>query len=185
MKSQLCAISLLALAAACGQQASNTAEAPAPAPGEAPMAPVTAAVTPADFVQTIANSDRFEIESSGLAATNAIRADVKEFARMLVTAHTTTSREVATLAPQIQLTPPTPALSAEQTEEVTELRGKAGEEFDDAYLDAQIEAHENAITLFQNFITTSADGPLKQWAQTTLPKLQQHLDRARQLDTAT
>lgn len=186
LSAQLGAVGALVLLAACGQEATTPETAPAPAPtAEAPVTPPMPSITPAEFVQNAANTDLFEIQASQLAATKASRAGVKDFARMMVTDHQATTRELTSLAPQVQLTAPTPVLSSAHESTMTDLRAKTGTDFDDAFIDAQVEAHENAVNMFQNFVNTAADGPLKQWAQTTLPKLQQHLEQARQLDSAT
>lgn len=183
MKLQLAALSALALAAACGQEV-QTPEPTAPPP-YTPAAPAAAAIAPQDFVQRVANSDAYEVQSSQLAARNGLRADVKEIARMMVRDHQATTQELTQLAPTIGLTAPTTALDTEAQGNLTVLRNATGEAFDDAYLDQQVAAHEEAVRLFQDFIAGADEGPLKQWAQTTLPKLQDHLSRIQALENAT
>ena len=84
----IAAVSALALAA-CGQQATETTESQTPSAEQ--QTTQTAGVSNAEFVQTVANSDAFEIQSSELAAQRAARQDVKEFASMMVRDHTATS----------------------------------------------------------------------------------------------
>jgi putative membrane protein len=178
----LIAASALALAA-CGQQATTTDTADT-AP-TAPPAMQQASMSAADFVQTVATSDAFEIQSSELAAQHAARQDVKDLASMLVTAHRQTTQQLTQLTSANNLAAPTPQLNATQQASLANLRGKTGEAFDDAYLDAQVQAHQNAVSTFEQFATSGETGPLRDWAQTTLPNLREHLTRAQGLENAT
>lgn len=177
------ALGALALAA-CGQQATteapqNTAETAAPAPV------LPAAMTDAEFVQAAANTDAFEIQSSELAAERAARQDVKDFAGMMVRDHRATTQELATLAPRLNMPVPAPQLAADMTGDLNRMRGLSGEAFDDAYLDEQVEAHNNAIGTFERYIQGASAGPLRDWAQATLPKLRTHRDNVQRLENAT
>lgn len=177
----LAAASALALAA-CGQS-TQVAETAPPAP---PMeAPVEAAMTDAQFAQIVANSDAFEIQASQLAASQATRADVKAFARMMVADHTATSEQLTALAPTISLSTPQPVIEADMQAKLDRIRGLSGAEFEDAYLDDQVAAHEAAVQAFQNYIQTAQAGPLRDWASTTLPKLQTHMASVQTLENAT
>jgi putative membrane protein len=170
--------------AACGQPpADQAAREPAPAPPAAPMQP--AAATPGEFVQTVANSDAFEIQSGRLAEQRAARDDVKAYGRMMVTAHQATTRDLSGVAPQVQLSAPTPQLDATQQADLDKLKGLTGTAFDDAYLDQQTAAHERAVRAYETFVNEAADTPLRQWASRTLPTIRDHLARAEALENAT
>jgi putative membrane protein len=155
--------------------------APPPAIGVAPAT----APSPQEFAQTVAASDAFEIQASQLAAQKATRADVKEFARTMVNDHQTRARELTRLAPRMELTAPTPELTAEQRSNLDALRTATGAAFDEAYLDQQVAAHRAAVSAFETFANNATDSELRQWASATLPKLQQHLSRAEALRSAT
>jgi putative membrane protein len=176
----LIAASALALAA-CGQQATETTETPAT---DQPMTE-QAAMSPADFIQTVAASDAFEIQSSELAAQRAARQDVKDLAAQMVTAHRQTTLELTQLTTANSLTSPTPQLNATQQTSLDNLRNQTGDAFDDAYLDAQVAAHENAVRAFEQYASAGEAGPLRDWAQRTLPALRQHLQHAQGLENAT
>lgn len=175
------ALSVLALAA-CGQQAQQQAEAPPPAPVET-VTP--ASMTDAEFVQAALNADAFEIQSSQLAAQRGGRADVKALAATLVTENTAASQALTSLAPTLQITAPTPTVISDQADDLADLNTKNGEAFDDAYLDDQVEAHNNAIALYERYVAGAADGPLKQWAQTELAEMRTHRDQVQALENAT
>jgi putative membrane protein len=167
---------------ACGQQTTATTEPDAPPPA---AAPAVNAMSAADFVQTVANSDAFEIQSSGLASSRAARQEVKDFAATMVRDHTLTTQQLTALAPQINLSAPTPQLDAAKQGQIEALRGQTGAAFDDAYLDAQVAAHTEAVRLFEEFAANGEPGPLRDWANTTLPKLREHLTHVQGLENAT
>lgn len=175
----LIAASALALTA-CGQQATTeTAETP-----EAPVA-MQAAMSAGDFIQTVAASDAFEIQSSELAAQRGARQDVKDLASQMVTAHRQTTQQLTQLTSANNLPAPTPQLNATQQTSLDNLRNQTGEAFDDAYLDAQVAAHENAVRAFEEYAASGEAGPLRDWAQSTLPTLREHLTHAQGLENAT
>lgn len=174
----LIAASTLALAA-CGQQ-TQTTETP-----EVPGETMTVAVSAGDFIQTVAASDAFEIQSSELAAQRAARQDVKDTATMMITAHRQTTEQLTSLASANSLPAPAPQLNATQSASLENLRNQNGEAFDDAYLDAQVSAHENAIRAFEDYAANGEAGPLKDWASQTLPTLRQHLAHVQGLENAT
>ncbi|HYD87681.1 MAG TPA: DUF4142 domain-containing protein [Vitreimonas sp.] len=174
------ALGVLALAA-CGQQTTSETTETAPAESSAP----TAAMNDATFAQAVANSDAFEIQSSELAAQRAARQEVKDFAAMMIRDHSQTTQELAALAPQINLTPPAPQLDGLKQDRINALRSASGEAFDDAYLDAQVAAHEEAVRTFEDYIASAQAGPLRDWANTTLPKLRTHLQQVEALENAT
>lgn len=176
------ALGALALAA-CGQQTTETTTETQTA--ETPGTEQTAQMTDADFVSTVAASDAFEIQSSELAAQRAARQDVKDFAGRMVTEHRATTQELTQLASQLNMTAPTPALSSAMQGRIDSLRGQSGEAFDDAYLDAQVNAHEEAVRAFETYLASAQPGPLRDWANNTLPKLRTHLSQVQNLENAT
>lgn len=181
-KHVILALGALALAA-CGQQAS-TQTAETPSTPEMPSVAQAPAMTDAEFINTVAQTDAYEIQLSQLAADRAARADVKSLASMLVRDHTATTRQLTTIAASANVTPTT-TLSSEQNDRVNNLRGSSGAAFDDAFLDTQVEVHENAIAAFERYLQTAQPGELRTFAEATLPKLREHHQQAQSLENAT
>jgi putative membrane protein len=50
------------------------------------------------------------------------------------------------------------------------------------YRAVQVDAHEDAVSLFQRYAKGGDSETLKAWAAKTLPALQHHLDMAKALD---
>lgn len=177
-------VSALALAA-CGQrEEANTAE-QAGAPDAMPSAtiptPADEAAAP-DFVAKAAASDMFEIESSKLAVQKATNPEVKAFAQQMIDAHTATTAELKkAIADSGQAITPPAALPPEMQEELTEMQGKTGVDFDKDYVDEQVDAHQNALNLLQRYANDGDVAQIKTFAAATAPKVQGHYDMAKAL----
>lgn len=175
-------VAALSLAiAACGQQATTETT----VSEDTTQAELNSATMNAQFVQAAATAGAFELRTSELAASRARLQSVKDFAQRMVTDHTAADQQLASVAAAAGLSAPAPLLSAEQQTVVNNLTGLNGEAFDDAYLDAQVAGHQSAVSTFQNYVSNGAPGPLRDWAQQTLPTLQQHLTDVQALEDAT
>jgi len=153
--------------------------------GERTGANSTMGVAPktTEFVTEAAASDVFEIESSKLAVTKT-QGDVRTFANQMVTDHTRTTSELKPLAQQAHVTPPT-QMSSAQERKLDKLRALNGKDFANLYIDEQVAAHKDAVSLFQRYGNGGDDAQLKGWASKTLPALQHHLDMAQGLQKVT
>ena len=135
-----------------------------------------------EMVNLAAASDMYEIESSQLAGEKAQRAEVREFAQMLVTDHQKSTADLKTAAGAAD--PPltvTPAMNAEQQANMEALRGAADADFDRIYLAQQVPAHETALSMLQSYAAGGDVDGLKTWAANTATVVSGHLDRAREL----
>jgi len=142
-----------------------------------------AAPKTADFVTEAAASDMFEIESSKLAATKT-EGDIRSFANQMVTDHTKTTTQLKPLAQQSHVTMPT-KMSAAQRGMLDKLRKLNGRDFANQYMDDQVSAHKDAVSLFQRYSSGGDNTQLKSWAGQTVPALQHHLDMAQGLQRTT
>ena len=133
--------------------------------------------TPQDFATKAGIANTFEIDSSKLALTMATRADVKAFAQKMITDHTKAGKAYkAALAKTTGVTAPVALDDASQAK-LDDLKKKTkGDDFDNAYIDAQKSAHSDAVSLFDSYAKNGTDSALKDFAATTLPTLQGHKD---------
>jgi putative membrane protein len=139
-------------------------------------------VSTEDFVKKVAISDMAEIQSSQLALSRNPDADTKPFAEKMVKDHQQTSAELKSLIDggKVHATLPT-ALDAEHQKMLDALKATQGKQFDQAYDRMQVEAHEQAVALFQEYARDGDNPDLKSWAMKTLPHLQEHLAMAKRL----
>ena len=80
------------------------------------------------------------------------------------------------------MTGPIPTLlDADHQKQFEELKSKFGKEFDGAYDRMQRQAHEEAVTLFEQYSQDGDNPDLKAWADKTLPRLKEHLAMAKKL----
>jgi putative membrane protein len=134
----------------------------------------------AAYVEMAAASDLYEIQSSQLATSRAQNSAVRQFAQMLIEHHTMTTQQL-TAAATAAGTPPSPSLMPMQAEMISQLQGENGAGFDQLYLRQQVQAHEMALALHQNYARNGDTPTLRTVAQAAVPIVRQHLDRARSL----
>lgn len=135
------------------------------------------------FADTAARSDAFEIAAAKLALTNASSARIKAFASDMIKAHTASTAKIkaaaATASPAIT---PDPTLTGEQNDDLADLGKLKGAAFDKAYIDGQIDAHEDALKLMETFASDGDVAPLKTAAGEIAPVVKGHLDMAKALE---
>jgi putative membrane protein len=78
--------------------------------------------------------------------------------------------------------PPPTLLKATYATTLSTLRNEAGQPFDEDYVHGQVDYQEANVALYQYEITNGSDADLTRFAQDTLPKIQDHLERALELD---
>jgi putative membrane protein len=135
-----------------------------------------------DFARKVAISDSMEIQSSQLALSRNPDGDTKPFAEKMVKDHQQTSAELKSLVEggKLNVTLPT-ALDDEHQKKLDELKAKSGKDFDSAYDHMQMQAHEEAVALFERYARDGDNPDLKAWAAKTLPHLKEHLTMAKHL----
>jgi putative membrane protein len=137
------------------------------------------APTTADFVQEAATSDMFEIQASKIASVKLSGPD-KEFADQMIADHSKTTNELTDQAKSDSISVPSTMDSAHQ-KMLAKLTSLNGDDFRKQYLSDQVSAHKDAVSLFERYGKGGDNAKLKDWASTTLPALQHHLDMAQNL----
>ncbi len=147
----------------------------------------------ADFVQRAAIGNLFEVRSSQLATSRADNDEVRTFARTLVEDHREASQNLREAAGNISVET---ELDQRHANMIDRLQQASGNNFDRQFIRMQIRAHRQAISLYRNWINqndtgarqTSASGQsaqsnqdLLEFAESTLPALQEHLRMAQEL----
>jgi len=143
-----------------------------------------AAALPTDaatFIKTAGASDLYEIKSSQLALDKSKDKDVRDFAQMMITDHTKTTQGVKDAAKKANLTVSPPELSADQQQKMSDLQPLSGADFDKAYLDQQLPAHQQALDMMQNYVANGDTPALQDAAKTAIPIIQKHIARLQEL----
>lgn len=137
--------------------------------------------TDEEFIRLATSSNLLEIRSSELAAQKAQSEEVRDFAAQMVTDHQAASEALAQASGQSVPDPETypPQLDPRHAELLTQL--ESANAFDAAYAKLQVQAHEEAVALFTDYATNGQEGGVKDFAEATVPKLQEHLEKAQAL----
>lgn len=180
--------------AACNNNASNhTQGAATPAeqaatPDAHPAATIPTPTNEASapgFVTAAGNSDLFEVEAGRLARQRSHNPQVRAFAQMMITAHTATTRELtaALHTANSTLTAPT-RLPDNLTNDIAHLREASDADFDLAYMNGQVDGHQNALNVMQRYAQDGDVAQIKTFAAATAPMVQQHHDQAKAIRDA-
>jgi putative membrane protein len=139
------------------------------------------APTTADFVKEAATSDMFELASSKLAEERGNAAE-KSFAGQMITDHTRTSNELKSMVESGKVKAQVPAaLDSSHQSKLDKLRSAKGNEFSSEFDTDQVNAHKDAVSLFERYAKGGDNSELKDWAGKTLPVLKHHLEMAENL----
>jgi putative membrane protein len=155
-----------------------------------PLAPVLLPAIPravavgipaTDFVEKAGVAGKFEIASSEIVAAKTKNADIKSFAEQMIKDHTSAANELKTMAGDRYKVPE--ALDQEHQKMIEKLAA-AGADLDATYVKMQVEAHAEAVKLFNKFGQNGDDTALQTFAMKTLPTLQMHYDMIKKISTA-
>ncbi len=143
-------------------------------------------LTAAQFVQMTAMSDMFEMESSKLAAQKAQDSDTKQFAQRMMQDHGKTTQELKSLMQSANISGAQIPTQLDQKHQsmIQQLQQASGQQFDQLYERQQVQAHQEAVMLFQSYAQNGDNQQLRQFAQKSLPTLQEHLQMAQKLQQA-
>jgi putative membrane protein len=127
----------------------------------------------------------YEVEAGQIAESRSTSGAVKAFAAKMVEAHTATTTQLKGILASTNQTSLAPsALDTKHKGQLEQLKKVAAAQFDTTYTEQQVQAHEDAVTLFTGYSQNGQDPQIKKFAADTLPTIQQHLDMARQLSAS-
>jgi len=158
--------------------------APPPPPPPPPVDMTNPLMAPG-YLSQAGSSDQFEIQSGQLAQQMSQNPGVRNFGNMLVADHTRSTQMLMSAAQSAGVPPPPPALLPPHQAMLDQLRAAgSGPSFDMAFQQAQIQAHQQALMLHQNYSAQGDVPALRTVAGQIVPVVQMHLQQARALNTA-
>jgi putative membrane protein len=148
-------------------------------------APTDTAVPLSDqqFVDFAGQTDMMEANLGQLAETQASAQRVKDYARTLVTDHTSDYTQLSAVAGKANLVVPK-GLDAAHDKMIAPFKNLKGPAFDNRYIQEMTEGHTKAIAVYTKEAADAQSADLKNYASETLPSLQKHLDGAKEIATA-
>ena len=146
------------------------------------LAQSTPNVSPTDkqFVQEAAQGGAAEVELGTLATQKASSADVKQFGQRMVDDHSRANQQLKAIAQSKGIDVPA-APSAKDKAIAAKLEKLSGTQFDDAYMNLMVRDHKKDVTDFQKASKSATDPQIKEFAEQTLPTLQEHLQQAEKI----
>lgn len=149
-----------------------------------PAAPVdlTNPLMAPGYLAQAASSDQFEIQSAQLAQQASRNPAVQNFAGMLITDHTQSTQMLMAAAQSAHIPAPPPTILPPQQAMLDQLRASGtGPAFDQAFQQVQIQAHQQALALHQNYAQSGDVPALRATAAQIVPVVQKHLAMAQSL----
>lgn len=171
-------LSAIALAASLAIAAPGLA-APAAQDTAAPAPPTTASA----YLTTAASADQFEIQSSQHALQVSPSPDIKSAAQMIITDHIRLSAELKNVAASAGIAPPPPALVPRHRAMLDRLKATRAAGFDQAYRQAQLLAHREALNLHRTYAERGDNPALKAAAARAVPVIERHFEHFQGLKT--
>lgn len=141
-----------------------------------------AAESAAGFVRKASVANEFEIESSKLALEKSQDKDIKSFAQRMIDDHKKAGDDMkeALSASKLDLKPET-QLDDKHQQIIKKLESLSTDDFNNAYVAAQVDAHDEAVSLFSDYAKNGGDEALKHFASETLPTLKSHQTHVKDL----
>lgn len=145
-----------------------------------------AAPTDAQIAMIALTADNVDIDAGKLAIERSSNPEVKAFAQLMVTDHTSVNRQATALAKKLGVTPEeseiSRSLKAGGDKEIAKLKEMSGAEFDTAYVDNEVSYHETVMGALDKTLIPNAQNPeLKSLLESARPIFISHLGHAKEL----
>nr|WP_315053819.1 DUF4142 domain-containing protein [uncultured Brevundimonas sp.] len=127
-----------------------------------------------DYVRMAGASDLYEINSSQVLLQTSQNEELRRFAQMMIDHHTQTTATVKRAAETVGMTPPPPALDARKADMIRQLQQAQGQARDTLYIQQQVMAHQEALTLHASYARNGDEPALKAAATSAVPIVSQH-----------
>jgi putative membrane protein len=132
------------------------------------------------FVKEAASAGMMEVELGKLASDKASSNKVKEFAQLMVKDHSKANQELKEIALEQNLQFPDEMVDKHK-EQVQKIQKNNQENFDKKFMNAMVEDHKKTIKKFKEASENNDNGQIRQWAENTLPTLEEHLQIAQSI----
>jgi len=130
------------------------------------------------FIEKAAQGGLAEVELGKLAAQKAENAQVKQFGQQMTDDHSKANAKLEQIAANKGVTLPK-SMDASSRREYDKLEKLSGAAFDREYMKTMVSDHEKDVKSFQSEEKSAKDADVKNFAETTLPTLEEHLKLAK------
>ena len=131
------------------------------------------------FIEKAAQGGVAEVQMGKLAAQKAQSAQVKQFGERMAKDHASANDKLMKLASAKGVTPASD-MDSSAKREYDKLQKLSGAHFDQEYMKTMVSDHEKDVKEFQSEAKSAKDPEVKNFVQSTLPTLEEHLKLAKQ-----
>lgn len=154
----------------------------------APIAAGAQAIDDAQIAAIVVTANQVDIDAGKLAQARSTNAEVKKFAQLMITDHTSVNTSATALATKLKVTPKdnatSKALKAGGQKNLANLKTLKGAAFDRAYIDQEVTYHQQVLdALDKTLIPSAQNAELKALLVKVRPAFVAHLEHARQLQS--
>jgi putative membrane protein len=146
------------------------------------------AISDAQIASIVVTANQVDIDAGKLAQSRAHNADVKAFAKQMVTDHTGVNKQAVALVTKLKVTPednPTSqSLKKAGDENLKHLKTLKGAAFDKAYVDHEVDYHAEVIdAIDKTLIPGAQNAELKALLVSVRPAFVGHLEHAKMIQS--
>lgn len=124
----------------------------------------------------------FQIDSGRLVENATTTVEIRDYAHLMVVTHIPVVDALNKILARKNIkAPPNTLLRGAYSTMVSSLKSESGAALDRDYVEGQVDYQKGNDALFRDEIEHGSDPDLKQFARATLPKIDDHLDRALKL----
>ncbi|MEJ2614252.1 MAG: DUF4142 domain-containing protein [Ignavibacteriaceae bacterium] len=137
-------------------------------------------VQDSSFLYEAAQGGMMMVQLGEIAEKEAHNKSIRDFAKMMINDHSKINDELKDLAQQNQIKLPD-SLSKNKQDKINDLEKLSGRRFEKQYVDLMAEDHKNDVAKFKDESQNAASPEVRQWASKTLPTLQKHLEKIKEI----
>lgn len=146
-------------------------------------------VTDPQIASIVVTANQVDVDAGKLAASTTANPDVKSFAQLMVTDHTSVNKSAVDLATKLKVTPednPTSqALKSGGEKNLATLKALKGAAFDKAYVDHEVAYHQQVLdAVDKTLIPGATNAELKALLVKVRPAFVAHLEHAKHLQAS-
>jgi putative membrane protein len=140
--------------------------------------------TPAeqDFMMKASQANLAEIDMARIALEKTDNSDVRDYANMIQSDHTSALKDLADLMKDKNVSQPR-TLAPETQQDISRMSNLTGPEFDREFMNMMVSDHQKAVEMFRDQQTIAQNADVKDYVEDLLPKLEMHLDKAQRLQS--
>jgi putative membrane protein len=134
----------------------------------------------------VVTANQIDIDAGKLAKSRSKNQEVQAFAQQMITDHSAVNKQAGALAKKLGVTPEdsdtSKALKQGAADNVKNLKGLKGAQFDKAYVDHEVAYHQQVLDAIDKVLVPSAqNAELKGLIVKVRPAIAAHLDHAKHL----